>query len=453
MGIAGLLNSTTGLVSVLTNFGLGTSAVRNVSAANESGNARRVSVVVTVFRRLVWITGTLGAVMTIFLAPWLSDLTFGNREYTVAFRWLSVTLLFNQLTSGQNVLLQGMRRLQYLAKANLWGSVAGLVISIPIYYFFRIDGIVPAIILTSVFSLILAWYYAVKVKIDNANITQKDIVTEGSDMLKMGIMLSLSALIATAASYVIRIYISNTGSISDVGLFNSGFTIISTYVGLVFTAMSKDYYPRLSAVAHDNNLTKILINQQAEVAILILAPILTVFLIFINWVVLLLYSTKFTPINEMIHWAALGMYFKAASWTIGFIMLAKGASKTFFWSELAANSYLLLFNILGYKFLGLNGLGLSFLISYVLVLVQVFLIARIKFSFSFNLDFIKIFGFQFILGLLCFIAARLLSTPWNYLVGFLVICISTWFSFIELNKRMGFIDAIRVYHERYRGNH
>jgi len=65
----------------------------------------------------------------------------------------------------------------------------------------------------------------------------------------------------------------------------------------------------------------------------------------------------------MIHWAALGMYFKAASWSIGFIFLAKGASNTFFWSELAANSYLLLFNILGYKYFGLNGMGISFLLS------------------------------------------------------------------------------------------
>ena len=100
------------------------------------------------------------------------------------------------------------------------------------------------------------------------------------------------------------------------------------------------------------------------------------FLIFINWVVIILYSTKFITVNEMIYWAALGMFFKAASWAIGFVFLAKGAGKIFFWSELVASIYLLSFNILGYYFMGLTGLGLSFLISYFFVLVQVYVIAR-----------------------------------------------------------------------------
>ena len=39
------------------------------------------------------------------------------------------------------------------------------------------------------------------------------------------------------------ILISRMGSIDDVGLFNAGFTIVNTYVGLVFTAMATDYYP------------------------------------------------------------------------------------------------------------------------------------------------------------------------------------------------------------------
>lgn len=52
MGIAGLFTSTTGLAGGITNFGLGTSAVRDVAAANESGDIGRISRVVTVFRRL-----------------------------------------------------------------------------------------------------------------------------------------------------------------------------------------------------------------------------------------------------------------------------------------------------------------------------------------------------------------------------------------------------------------
>lgn len=445
LGIVGLLNSTTGFVSLLTNFGLGTSAIRDIAAANESGDEHRISKIVTVFRRLVWITGLLGAVITFVSSSWLSQLTFGNKDYTVAFMWLSCSLLFSQLTSGQKVLLQGMRKLKYLAKANMLGSLIGLLISAPLYYYYRVDGIVPAIVLTAIFLLGITWYFGKKIKIERTAVTAKETIFEGKGMLKMGFMLSLSGLISTGASYIVRIFISNTGGVEDVGLYSAGFAIIGTYVGMVFTAMGTDYYPRLSGVSKDNKKANLLINQQAEIAVLILAPILTVFLIFINWAVIILYSTKFTPVNGLIQWAALGMYFKAVSWAIGFIFLAKGASKLFFWSELVASSYMLLFNILGYKYFGLTGMGFSFLISYILVLIQVYFIAKIKYEFSFSSEFYKIFGIQLLLGITCFAITMFVSSFLAYIIGLPFILISTWYSFKELDKRMDLKGVINNY--------
>lgn len=445
MGIVGLLNSTTELVSGFTNFGLKTSAVKDIAASNETGNENRITTVVTVFRRLVWITGMLGSAITLILSQWLSQLAFGNNEYTIAFVWLSITLLFNQLTNGQWVLLQGMRKLKYLAKANMVGSVVGLLISVPVYYFMRINGIVPAIILTSLFSLVIAWYFASKIKMSKIEVTSKQAVIEGRGMLKMGFMLSLSSMIAIAMSYIIRIFISKSGGIEDVGLYNAGFSIITVYVALVFTAMGTDYYPRLSGVAHDETQATLLMNQQAEVAILILAPILTIFLIFINWVVIILYSTKFSPVNEMIRWAALGIYFKAASWSIAFIILAKGASKLFFWNELIANFYLFAFNIIGYKLFGLDGLGISFMVGYILYFLQVFFLAKYNYGFSFNKEFYEIFGVQLLLGFLCFFIIKFSSTPWQYLLGMPIICFSIWFSFKEMDKRIGLKGVLAKY--------
>lgn len=116
MGIVGLLTSTTGLVGALTNFGLGTSAVKNISEANSLGDENRILSVISVMRRLVWITGALGSIVTLIFSAWLSEITFGNKDYTFAFIWLSITLLLNQLSSGQLVLLQGLRKIKQLVK-------------------------------------------------------------------------------------------------------------------------------------------------------------------------------------------------------------------------------------------------------------------------------------------------------------------------------------------------
>ena len=437
MGVYGLLTSTTGLIEKITNLGLSTSAVRNVAAAHTTDDADRIGKVVAVLRRLVWITGFLGMVFTLVFAPWLSELTFGNKDYTVGFRWLAITLLFTQITSGQLVVLQGMRKLNYLAKANLAGSIAGLFISVPIYYVWDLDGIVPAIIISSLVALLLSWHYSSKVKIERVAVNRDILRTEGRDMIRLGFMLSLSSLISMATSYLIRIFISHTGSVDEVGLYNAGFAIINTYVGMVFSAMSTDYFPRLSGVAHDIGKAKTVINQQAEIAILILAPILAIFLIFINWVVVLLYSDRFLPVVSMIHWAALGIFFKAASWPIAYLIIAKGNSKVFFISELAVNIYVLGLNMLGYILGGLEGLGISFFIGYLFYVCQVFVIAKRKYSFSFLGTFIKITGIQFFLGVACFLSSRYISSPYLYLIGSILILVSTYYSYKELDERIG----------------
>jgi len=443
MGIAGLLNSTIALIGGLTNFGLKTSAVKNVAEANATGNKTRVATIIIVLKRLVWITGTLGTVVTLILSSWLSKITFGNTEYTLAFVWISITLLLKQLTTGQLVILQGLRKLQYLAKANLLGSFLGLIITVPIYYFYGIDGIVPGIIITATISLILTWYFSHKIKIEPVKVSPLRTFAESKNMLTMGFMISLSGLITLGVSYIVRIFISNKGGVDQVGLYSAGFAIINIYVGLVFTAMGTDYYPRLSAVAHSNELCKKTINQQAEIAILILAPIIIVFLVFIKWIVIILYSNKFIAIDGMIHWAALGMLFKAASWSIAFILLAKGASKLFFYNELITNLYILGLNLLGYFWGGLTGLGVSFMIGYLLYLIQVFFLSKIKYNFKFNVDFINIFIIQFSLALICFIVVKVIDKPYSYIIGIILIIISSWYSYKELDKRIG-MKAIAV---------
>jgi len=447
MGIAGLLTSTTGFIGALTNFGIGTSAVKDVSEANASGNHARVALIITVLRKLVWVTGLLGMVVTIVFSPWLSRLTFGNSDFTWSFLWISVSLLINQLSSGQMVLLQGMRRLQFLAKANLSGSILGLMVTVPLYYYMGLKGIVPGIIATALFTLLGSWYFARKVSIEKVKVNATVTYAEGKGMLTMGFMISVSSMIALGVAYLVRIFISHTGGLEEVGFYNAGFAVVNGYVGLVFAALSTDYYPRLAAVASDNTKSRILINQQAEIAFLILAPVIIVFLVFINWIIILLYSSKFIPVNDMILWAAMGMFFKAGSWSIAYLFLARGASRLFFWNELLANFYVLLFNVAGYHYFGLTGLGVSFMLVYIVYLLQVYLISSKKYSFSFSKETITIFVFQFLLVILTFAVSVLIKGNLRYLPFALLFLASLFYSLRELDKRLGLLSLLKNRHK------
>jgi hypothetical protein len=145
----------------------------------------------------------------------------------------------------------------------------------------------------------------------------------------------------------------------------------------------------------------------------------------------------------MIQWAALGMYFKAISWSIAFIMLAKGASKMFFWNELLANAYLLIFNIIGYKLGQLNGLGISFLVGYFVYFVQIYLVTNQFYGFKINNEFKKLFFIQFMLGVLCYLAIAYFKSPYNYLLGTIPLTASVVYSIILLNSRINLKNLLK----------
>ena len=261
-------------------------------------------------------------------------------------------------------------------------------------------------------------------------------------MLRMGFLISMSNLITIGSAYIVRIFISNTGGLENVGLFTAGFAIIGTYAGMVFTAMGTDYYPRLASVANDNLKCKQEINQQAEIALLILAPILIILLVFVEWGIVLLYSKEFLGVVNMIHWATLGIFFQALSWSIAYVFLAKSASKVYFLNELIANIYIITLNILGYYYFGLEGLGVSFLLAYFFYFIQMFIVSKRLYDFYFEKSTIRIFVFQFLIAIACFTCVQFLNKTFAYSIGCILIIISSIYSWKELEKRIHLKEII-----------
>ena len=416
MGISNLLLTTMELINGLTNLGLERSAVKDISLANTNSNSKSVAKTISILKKLVWLTITIGIILMIALSPWLSEMAFGNKDYTISFIWISIALLFKQLSSSQLAILQGLRKLQYLAKANLLGNFIGLLITLPLYYFFRIDAIVPAIIIATFMSFIFTYYYSQKLDIAPVAISRKEAVSEGKGMINLGVMLSLSSMITLLVAYIIRIYIGSSNEteelgLIDVGLYSAGFVILNSYVGIIFNAMGTDYFPRLSEIANDIIKLRKTVLEQAIVAILLITPIIVVFLAFAPLIIVILYSNEFSPIVAMVTWGILGMIFKAVSWSMGYMIIAKGDSKVFIKTAIGFNAILLLINIVGYHYGGLEGIGISFFIYYIIHFITIRIITYYRYDFYFEKGFYKIFTFTVIMCFIGIFQLRLFRVP------------------------------------------
>ena len=450
IGISGLFISTTGFIAAITNFGLGTSGTKSIAESYGLGNNNRIALIVSVLRKCIWITGLLGMVITLILSPYLSQLTFGNREYTFAFVWLSLTLMLDQLTTGQQVVIRGLRKYKYLANASLTGSIFGLFISLPMYYFWGIDGIVPAIIGTSVLNLILSWYFVQKVNIETIKVSREITISEGKEMLKMGFIISLSGIATVGASYIIRVFIGKYGGIEQVGLYSAGFTLLNSYVGLIFSAMAADYFPRLSAHANDNSYCQKTINEQADISFLLITPLLLIFIIFCPYIIHLLYTSDFLSIDEMLYWAILGILFRAASWSISFVFIAKGKAKIFFFNELIANIYTILLNIVGYYLWGLKGIGVAFVLGYIFYFIQMSYLSYILFKIKINKQVLKILVSQIIFTIIVFFIGMYMNNIYRYILGIPIIIGCIVYSYMNLDRRINLTSHMKYFINKIR---
>lgn len=443
VGLMGLYQSTIDLVKSMSNMGIQTSAVRDVALANDANNKEELGQTKTVVSRIVWITGLLGFCIMFLGAPWLSEMTFGNRANVWAIRVLAVVPLITQLTVQHQVLLQGMRALKQLAMAGIWGGLIGLFINIPLFYIWGEGAIVPVLIIIAVASYLIAWYNARKLKVPHSMITWKESFQKGRGMVKMGFLIGITAMMDMIVVYVVKIAVQNWGSLTDVGLYTAGFAIVQSYVNLIFSAIGTDYYPRLASVSNNREEYCDTINKQFEILILVLTPMVLVFMSFSSELLYLLYSSKFIPANMMISWLAFGMLFRAYTWCRGYMYLAKSDTKIYFITYVIAFLTQLFLTLGGYKLWGLTGIGISFGLCYVVSNSYGYFIAKLRYGFQYGREQNKYMLFAIMSAASILIISYVIESPIRYLAYVLVIVFSSFYCYKELNKRLDISSIVK----------
>ena len=200
--------------------------------------------------------------------------------------------------------------------------------------------------------------------------------------------------------------------------------------------MSTDYFPRLASFNNDDAKCRNCINQQSEIGILLLTPILMLFMIFAPLLLVVLYSEKFIPITGFMLWAIYGTLFKAASWAISYVFIAKGAMRLFLINEISIQIIILPLNILCYYYGGLTALGFSVMVSYLIYLGIVYYNARRNYDFSFSTIYIRLFIIDFLLLTVCLLLRLYCTSIWGYITCALSLLICLAYSYKELRIRL-----------------
>lgn len=447
MGIYSLLQNPVNLVSQISGLGLNSSGIRDV--AQHVDDKIEFSKTVKTVQSWSRVSGLIGAIILFLMAPVISQWTFGNSAYSLDFRFLSLSVFLLAIGYENEIILKGKRRIVSVGKAGVFSAACSLLISIPLYYFFEVNGIVAVLIVTNLLIFLFNRHYAKKEEVLPIRLSGREKFDRGKTMAELGSMMVLSTVIQTLTMYLVNLFIRIHGNISDVGLFQAGMQITNISINLVFTAMASDFYPRLAAICKDREQANILVNQQAEVASLICMPILIGMLTFCPLLIQIFLSSEFLSVQHLIRWLLLAASFRASTWTIHYVVLAHGDTRAFFYLVIFTDSLLLCFYPLGYWLWGLQGLGIGYLVMIVINAIVMYIFVHLRYYIAYMRTFVVLLFFSILVCLFAFLSAQFLSGWVMYLINVSLFLLVTFFCCKELNNRTSLFDFIyrRLWHK------
>lgn len=437
IGLMGMYSAVTSTVGAMINMGIGSSGVRQIAEASGTGDTQKIARTIITLRRSALLLGFLGMLLTIIFCKPLSRLTFGSAEYSWPIALLSVTLFLGAVSGGQIALVQGMRRIADLASLRVLGGILGTAVSIPMIFLWGQEGIVPFLITVSAMAILSSWWYARKIPVARIIIGWKETFREAKALLSLGLVFMATGLMGAAVLYLVRVLVVRQLGMDDVGLYQGATTLSSLYISVILNAMGMDFYPRLTAVATDNEACNRMVNEQTEVGLLVAAPGILATLTFAPLIIQIFYSASFTPAYDVLRWQILGIFLRVVSWPIGFVLLAKGKGKIFFWTELLANAVHVALVWIGVAHFGLEGTGIAFFALYVFVTVMILAVVRHLSSFHWTATSLRLLGITSVAVALAFLLPRFVAQNIAVVFGSLLTLISTIYSLRGLYRLVG----------------
>lgn len=368
LGLLGLYSNTIEMLTTSTQMGIRTASVPGVAGASE-GEERAASVAAV--RRLGVLLALAGGILTIVLAPLLSELSFGSKDYSWAFMVLAVAVFLSAVNASEAAVLQGTGLLKRLAKITAWSALSSLILSAAIIYLWRIEGIIPMIMTVSVTTAIFTCVYHLRGCHPLQKAGWRETLCHAKEFIRLGLFITLSGLLATLSNYLFMSWLNRIGGEAAMGYYQAGTTVAVRYVGIVFTAIAVEYYPRLAATRRaGSGRMSMMLRHESGLVLKLLIPAAWLMTVAAPWIVKILYSGDFERIVPMVVMASPGIVARGIAWCTTFVLLARGNGRAYFMLEASSTLLGFALNIAGYAAGGLEGLGVSFSVWYLLYAVM-----------------------------------------------------------------------------------
>ena len=329
---------------------------------------------------IVFLFSLVFAILILIFQKQLALYIFQSLKYQTIFIWFAIFLIFFNFNTLFLAILNGKKEILKLVLANIAGSLFALVITGVLAIKLQLYGALIALSIYQsiafIVTLILChradWFEFSSLlgKID-LGITKK--------FASFILMALVSAICVPLSHMLIRAYLTQEFSLAYAGYWEAMIRLSTVYLLLVTTTLGVYYLPRLSELNAIDEIKK-----EVYLGYKFIFPFAVVggICVFIlrDWIINLLFSPSFAPMQDLFLWQMMGDALKIGSWILAYLMLSKAMTKLYICTEIIFTVSLIALTYICTQVFGFEGVSIAHLINYGLywIVISLFIFKQLK---------------------------------------------------------------------------
>lgn len=329
---------------------------------------------------IVFLFSLVFAILILIFQKQLALYIFQSLKYQTIFIWFAVFLIFFNFNTLFLAILNGKKEILKLVLANIAGSLFALVITGVLAIKLQLYGALIALSIYQsiafIVTLILChradWFEFSSLlgKID-LGITKK--------FASFILMALVSAICVPLSHMLIRAYLTQEFSLAYAGYWEAMIRLSTVYLLLVTTTLGVYYLPRLSELNAIDEIKKEVYLGYKFIFPLAVVGGICVFILR-DWIINLLFSPSFAPMQDLFLWQMMGDALKIGSWILAYLMLSKAMTKLYICTEIIFTVSLIALTYICTQVFGFEGVSIAHLINYGLywIVISLFIFKQLK---------------------------------------------------------------------------
>ncbi len=373
MALVGNLRNFVGSVQSLSILGLYKGVVKYI--AQFKNDTLQLSKTLSTVFYLGFTSTILMSIVVYFKSEYINDLIFKEyNNYAYIIRIFAVALPFYSLNMFAFSIMNGFAKYKYLIIFNIFGQILGAVITILLIWQEKIDGALIAVVVAEslLFLITLVGIANRKNFIPLIKASRFDF----SFAKKLGSysgMALFSAIILPLVAILIRSYIIDNIGLKEAGFWEAMNRISKYYLLFVSTLLTMYILPRFSEIDNIKDFRKEVFSfYKTIIPIFGLGLIVVYFLR--SFIIAIVFTEEFKPVEDLFLWQLLGDFVKVLSIVIAYQFLAK----RMFWHYIITEAFSVTTLYFTSKYLidefGAVGANMAHFVTYVMYYAIILLI-------------------------------------------------------------------------------